>query len=108
MLSARAPHPALITCAAALRGDARQNFGNTTQLNREGIAMADVLAPLAGKILAVLVEPGSKVEEDDELMVIEALKMENHVYAPSGGTVKEIKVKVGDTVEDEDLLLVLE
>jgi biotin carboxyl carrier protein len=70
--------------------------------------MADVLAPLAGKILAVLVKPGSKVEEDDELMIIEALKMENHVYAPSAGTVKEIKVNVGDKVEDEALLLVLE
>ena len=70
--------------------------------------MADVLAPLAGKILAVLVEPGSTVEEDDELLVIEALKMENHVYAPSAGTVKEIKVKVGDSVEDAVLLLVIE
>ncbi|MBZ4211840.1 MAG: acetyl-CoA carboxylase biotin carboxyl carrier protein subunit [Rhodoferax sp.] len=70
--------------------------------------MTDVLAPLAGKILALLVEPGSKVEEDDELLVIEALKMENHVYAPSAGTVKEIKVKVGDSVEDAVLLLVIE
>ena len=70
--------------------------------------MADVLAPLAGKILAVLVEPGSKVEEDDELIVIEALKMENTVYAPEGGTVKEIKEKVGDSVEDAQLLIVLE
>jgi acetyl-CoA carboxylase biotin carboxyl carrier protein len=69
--------------------------------------MADVLAPLAGKILAVLVEPGANIEEDDELVVIEALKMENTVYAPSGGTVKEIKVKVGDSVEDADLLLVI-
>ena len=70
--------------------------------------MADVLAPLAGKIMAVLVEPGSKVEEDDELVVIEALKMENTVYAPGSGTVKEIKVKVGDSVEDAELLLVIE
>jgi biotin carboxyl carrier protein len=70
--------------------------------------MTDVLAPLAGKILALLVEPGSKVEEDDELLVIEALKMENHVDAPSAGTVKEIKVKVGDSVEDAVLLLVIE
>ena len=70
--------------------------------------MTDVLAPLAGKILALLVEPGSKVEEDDELLVIEALKMENHVYAPSAGTVKELKVKVGDRVEDAVLLLVIE
>ena len=70
--------------------------------------MADILAPLAGKILAVLVQPGSKVEEDDELVVIEALKMENTVYASSGGIVKEIKVKIGDSVEDEALLMVLE
>ena len=70
--------------------------------------MADILAPLAGKVLKLLVEPGSKVEEDDELVVIEALKMENTVYASSAGTVKEIKVKVGDSVEDEALLIVLE
>jgi acetyl-CoA carboxylase biotin carboxyl carrier protein len=70
--------------------------------------MADVLAPLAGKVLAMLVETGSKVEEDDELVVIEALKMENTVYAPSGGTVKEIKVKIGDSVEDGAVLLVIE
>ena len=47
-------------------------------------------------------------EEDDELVVIEALKMENTVYAPEGGTVKAIKVKVGDSVEDAQLLLELE
>lgn len=70
--------------------------------------MADILAPLAGKILAVLVEPGSTVEEEDELVIIEALKMQNTVYAPNAGTVKEIKVKVGDSVEDDGLLLVLE
>ena len=70
--------------------------------------MEDVLAPLAGKILAVLVEPGAKVEEDDELIVIEALKMENTVYSPGPGTVKEIAVKVGDSVEDDDLLVVFE
>ncbi|MBI2959186.1 MAG: acetyl-CoA carboxylase biotin carboxyl carrier protein subunit [Betaproteobacteria bacterium] len=70
--------------------------------------MADVLAPLAGKVLDVLVQVGSKVEEDDELVVIEALKMENTVYAPAGGTVKEIKVKKGDSVADEELLLVID
>ena len=70
--------------------------------------MADVLAPLAGKILAILVEPGAKVEEDDELVVIEALKMENTVYAPSGGTVKEIKVKKDESVEDDQVLLLVE
>ncbi len=70
--------------------------------------MADVFAPLAGKVWEVLVEVGTKVEEDDELIVIEALKMENTVYSPLAGTVKEIKVKKGDTVEDEQVLMVLE
>jgi acetyl-CoA carboxylase biotin carboxyl carrier protein len=68
----------------------------------------EVRAPLAGGILEVLVEIGSKVEEDDELLIIEALKMENTVYSPCAGTVKEIKVKKGDAVEDDSVLLVLE
>ena len=68
----------------------------------------EVRAPLAGGIVEVLVQPGAKVEEDDELLVIEALKMENTVYAPCAGTVKEIKVKKGDSVEDDAVLMILE
>ncbi|MBT7950537.1 MAG: acetyl-CoA carboxylase biotin carboxyl carrier protein subunit, partial [Gammaproteobacteria bacterium] len=56
----------------------------------------EVEAPLAGNIWEVLVEVGASIEEDDELVIIEALKMENPVYAPCDGTVKEIKVKKGD------------
>lgn len=68
----------------------------------------EVRAPLAGNIWAVLVEAGSKVEEDDELVIIEALKMENPVYSPCGGTVREVLVKKGDKVEEEAVLLVIE
>lgn len=67
----------------------------------------EVRAPLAGAIFAVLVEVGSRVEEDDELLVIEALKMENAIYSPCAGTVREIKVKKGDKVEEDDLLVVI-
>jgi acetyl-CoA carboxylase biotin carboxyl carrier protein len=70
--------------------------------------MADVLAPLAGKVLDILVEVGAKVEEDDELLVIEALKMENTVFSPSAGTVKEIRVKKGDSVDDGAVLMIVE
>ena len=68
----------------------------------------EVRAPLAGNIWAVLVEVGSKVEEDDELVVIEALKMENPVFSHCAGTVKEIKVKKGDKVDDDALLMLIE
>lgn len=70
--------------------------------------MAEILAPLAGKVSDVLVEVGAKIEEDDEVLIIEALKMENTVYASSGGTVKEIKVKKGDSVEDGAVLMIVE
>ena len=68
----------------------------------------EVKAPLAGNIWQVLVEPGARVEEDDELVIIEALKMENPVCAPCGGTIKEIKVKKGDKVAEDDVLVVIE
>ncbi|MCC6212243.1 MAG: acetyl-CoA carboxylase biotin carboxyl carrier protein subunit [Burkholderiales bacterium] len=68
----------------------------------------EVRAPLAGNIFKVLVEPGAKVQEDDELLVIEALKMENLVYSPCGGTVKEVRVKPGDKVDEDAVLLVIE
>ena len=68
----------------------------------------EVLAPLAGKIWSVTVAVGDTVEEDDELLVIEAVKMENPVYAPRDGTVLEIRVKQGDQVEEEDVIAVIE
>jgi biotin carboxyl carrier protein len=68
----------------------------------------EVLVPLAGNIWEVLVEVGEEVEEDDELLIIEALKMENPVYSPCDGTVSEIRVKKGDIVEDDDVLMIIE
>ena len=68
----------------------------------------EVRAPLAGNIWKVLVEVGAKVEEEDELLIIEAFKMENLVYAPCAGTIKDIRVKAGDKVEDDDVMIVIE
>jgi len=68
----------------------------------------EVRAPLAGNIWEVTVEVGDTVEEDDELVIIEALKMENPVYSPCEGTVKEIAVAKGDQVDEDDLLMIIE
>ena len=70
--------------------------------------MTEVRAPLAGKVLALNVDVGSTVEEDSELLVVEALKMETVIYAPCQGTLKDFKVKEGDQVEEDDLLAVIE
>ncbi len=68
----------------------------------------EVQAPLSGKVLSLAVEVGAAVEEDDEVLVLEALKMETVVYAPCVGRLKEFKVKVGDQVEEDDVLAVIE
>lgn len=68
----------------------------------------DVCAPMPGNILEILVNVGDAVKEDDELLILEAMKMENPIYAPADGTVKEIKVKVKDSVEADQVLMILE
>jgi acetyl-CoA carboxylase biotin carboxyl carrier protein len=68
----------------------------------------EILAPMPGKIIDVLVKVGDTVSEDDELVILEAMKMENPVYATTGGVVKEIKITKDSTVEADQLLLILE
>ena len=68
----------------------------------------ELCAPMPGKIIDVLVKVGDKVSEDDELFILEAMKMENPVYAPADGVVKEIRVSKDDTVDSDQLLLILE
>jgi biotin carboxyl carrier protein len=68
----------------------------------------EVLAPLAGKVLSVAVAVGATVEEDDELLVLEAMKMETVVYAPADGTVSAIQAQVGQQVDEDDPLMTID
>ena len=58
-----------------------------------------VTAPLPGEILSINVKEGTLVSKGDQLLVIEAMKMENEVFAPVGGVVKGIFINLGDYVE---------
>ena len=68
----------------------------------------NILAPLAGKIVKLHVAPGAAVEEDDEVLVIEAMKMETPIFAPCDGTITALKMKEGDDVEEDDVIAVIE
>lgn len=70
--------------------------------------MADVTMPMNGKVIAVKVTVGQAVQEDDELVIIEAMKMELPVVSPCGGTVKEIKAQSGSSYQVGDVLAVVE
>jgi biotin carboxyl carrier protein len=63
-----------------------------------------VTAPMVGKILRIEKRVGDPVDEDEVIIVMEAMKMEIPVVAPASGTVKEIKVSPGQAVEAEDIL----
>lgn len=68
----------------------------------------DVVAPMPGTVSKILVKAGDVVKEDDELIILEAMKMENPIMADAGGTVKEILVKEKDKVQANQTLIVLE
>ena len=69
--------------------------------------MAEVRAEIAANVWQVLVQPGAEVDEGDELVILESMKMEIPVPAPSGGTVSEVRVKPEDQVQEGDVLVVL-
>ena len=66
-----------------------------------------VRAPLAGTVVAVAVAPGDPVTAGDELLVIEAMKMEHEVRAQATGLVREVAAAVGATVAAGEVLVVL-
>lgn len=67
-----------------------------------------VVVPMVGKIVAVDVKVGDKVEENSQIALLEAMKMEIPVVAPVSGTIKELNVSVGQTVQADTVLGVIE
>jgi len=66
-----------------------------------------VEAPMVGKILKIEKNPGDHVDEDDVIIVMEAMKMENELRAPAAGKVKNVLVEPGKAVEKGTVLIEL-
>jgi len=67
-----------------------------------------VTVPMVGKIVSVTVKVGDRIQENDQVAVLEAMKMEMPIVAPVNGTVKEVSVKPGQEVEAEAVIAVIE
>jgi acetyl/propionyl-CoA carboxylase alpha subunit len=65
-------------------------------------------APMPGRVIAVKAEPGQAVSRGDEILVVEAMKMENAIRAPRDGVVKSLSARVGDMVSPGMVLVELE
>ena len=68
----------------------------------------ELKAPMPGIVLNIEVKVGDTVKEDENLLVLEAMKMENMLTAPKDVVIKEIHVKKGDTVEKNKILIEFE
>ena len=70
--------------------------------------MTEITAPMGGKVIDIKVNPGDSVKEGEEVVVLEAMKMELPVVSVASGIVKDIKCRKGNTVEADAVLIVLE
>jgi acetyl-CoA carboxylase biotin carboxyl carrier protein len=68
----------------------------------------EIRSDVAGKVWKIEAPPGTRVAQDQAIVVIESMKMEIPLGAPRAGTVVELRVREGDAVGEGDLIAVLE
>jgi biotin carboxyl carrier protein len=76
--------------------------------DRHHHGLAEITAPMPGKVVRVQIEAGATVEKGSGIVVVEAMKMQNEMKSPRAGVVVSINVKPGDTVNAGDVLAVVE
>jgi len=84
----------------------RLRSGQNSDRHQHGVA--EILAPMPGKVVRVHTEAGASVEKGAGVVVVEAMKMQNEMKSPREGVVISINVKPGDTVNAGDVLAVIE
>lgn len=68
----------------------------------------EVVAPMGGKIVTLAIKVGDKLEEDEEILAMEAMKMEMPVVSPQPGVVSQILVSPGEAVEANQVLAIID
>lgn len=74
----------------------------------EAINMEKIVASMAGNVWKIVKNVGDAVAEDEDVVILESMKMEIPIAAESSGTVKELKVAEGDFVNEGDEIAIIE
>ena len=64
-------------------------------------------SPLAGRVVSLDVAVGTAVKEGDQILTLEAMKMNTNIYAPCSGTLTSFQVSAGDTVQEGQALAII-
>lgn len=70
-----------------------------------GEKVSEVLAPMPGLVLDILVQPGQTVEEGEALLVLEAMKMENVIKSPCKALIESVPVQIQDKIDKDQILI---
>ena len=89
-------------------GEARLEREQTGRRRRKEAAEGSLASPMPGTVVKVLVAAGDRVERGQDLLVVEAMKMEIKVSAPAAGTVKAVRAKEGDPCDAGQVLAEVE
>jgi len=81
---------------------------DSAKIKQQQSSLHKVIAPLPGNIVKIFVKEGDTIGEGDNLLIYEAMKMENTLKAEKPGVVKSLKVKEGDAVLQDAVLIEVE
>jgi acetyl-CoA carboxylase biotin carboxylase subunit len=88
-----------------MAGPENVSFAETGSMN---IDSGNIVSPMPGRVLKIMVSEGEEVSKGQVLMVVEAMKMENNILCPKDGVVDKLLVKEGDMVDGSARLVQLE
>ncbi len=88
--------------------DAASRYSRSRQGGEEASGDGQIVAPMPGKIVSVMAEPGMEVKEGDTLVIVSAMKMESEYKAGKDGVVQEVLVKNDDTIDGGQIMIIIE
>ncbi len=95
--------PSAVEVKSSTQSSSAQKKSKAAPLDEDGCIL--VLAPMPGVVTELQINVGQRVEANQALLQIEAMKMQNAIFSPSSGEVSEIYIEVGAEVGDEQALV---